>query len=461
MLESRIADQDAGVHQRVMDVAYRKVSWRLIPFLFVCYTAAYLDRVNVGFAKLQMLADLHFSDAVYGLGAGVFFAGYLLFEIPSNVIMHRVGARLWIARIMITWGLISGAMMFVRTPISFYVLRFLLGVAEAGFLPGIILYLTYWYPTHRRGRTIAMFMTAIPVSSAVGGALSGWVLQNLSGTRGLAGWQWLFVVEAIPSILAGVIAMFYLRDRIASAPWLSEAEKLILEAEIEKEANCKDQRTIWGVLFCGQVWLMGGVYFCLATGTYVVSFWLPTIIRSSGVRRPFDIGLLTCVPYAAAFVVMILLGRSSDRMNEYRWHVAIPSLAGAIGLMFGTYFSNSTGLAMLGLTCGAAAVIASIPVFWNLPTSVLDGVAAATGIALVNSIGNVSGFISTMFVGWITERTHSTNASMYALSGVMVLGAALVLCLPSRRALSSNPNRAVPSGSVGMVDNRVAHGRVE
>src|SRR5450830_893919 len=263
------------------EATFSKVTWRLLPLLFLCYVASYLDRVNVGFAKLQMLQDLKFSETIYGLGAGIFFIGYFIFEVPSNIILHKVGARLWIARIMITWGIISGAMIFVTTPEMFYVMRFLLGVAEAGFFPGVILYLTYWYPSHRRGKITALFMTGIAISGVIGGPLSGWIMHAFPGVHGLAGWQWMFILEAIPSLVLGVVVIFYLKDRVRDADWLSAI-----------------------------------IYFCFVMGLYGVSFWLPTIIKTTGVSDPLNIGLLTAIPYAIAAIAIIMIGRSADQQRE-------------------------------------------------------------------------------------------------------------------------------------------------
>src|SRR5450830_996914 len=288
------------------EATFSKVTWRLLPLLFLCYVASYLDRVNVGFAKLQMLQDLKFSETIYGLGAGIFFIGYFIFEVPSNIILHKVGARLWIARIMITWGIISGAMIFVTTPEMFYVMRFLLGVAEAGFFPGVILYLTYWYPSHRRGKITALFMTGIAISGVIGGPLSGWIMHSFPGVHGLAGWQWMFILEAIPSLVLGVVVIFYLKDRIRDAHWLSEDEKRLLETEIQKDQTGKEEVSLGQMFADGKVWLSAMIYFCFVMGLYGVSFWLPTIIKATGVKDPLDIGLLTAIPYAIAAVAMIM-----------------------------------------------------------------------------------------------------------------------------------------------------------
>ncbi|GAA0798849.1 MULTISPECIES: MFS transporter [Cupriavidus] len=430
------------------DAIYRKVSWRLVPFLLLCYVVAYLDRVNVGFAKLQMLNDLKFSETVYGLGAGVFFIGYFLFEVPSNVILHKVGARVWIARIMITWGLISAAMMFVTTPTMFYVLRFLLGVAEAGFFPGIILYLTYWYPAERRGRTTTWFMTAVALSGVIGGPLSGWIMQTFDGHNGWAGWQWMFLLEGIPSVLVGLWVLAFLDDRISHAKWLTAEEKAVLERNIAAETAHKEDMPIRRVLSSPRVWMMSAIYFSFVMGLYGISFWLPTIIRQTGVKGALDIGLLTAIPYGVAVLGMVLVARSADRTGERRWHIAIPAIAGAIGLVLSVLWHDRTVLAMVGLTLATIGIMTTLPLFWSLPTAFLAGTGAAAGIAMINSLGNLAGFISPYAVGWLKDLTQSTNAGMYLLAGCLVAGAVLTLLVPAR-LVSRQQGAAQYGGALG------------
>lgn len=413
------------------NATYAKVSWRLIPLLFVSYIVAYLDRVNVGFAKIEMLADLHFSETVYGLGAGIFFVGYFLFEVPSNVILHRMGARRWIARIMLTWGVLSGAMMCVTTPLSFYVLRFLLGVAEAGFFPGVILYLTYWYPAERRARINALFISAIPLSGLIGGPVSGWIMQSSHGSHGLSGWQWIFILEAVPSIILGIVILFYLDDRIQNARWLSIPEKALLEKNIAHDAHQKQGNAGGLFFFNARVWLAALLYFCLVSGLYGISFWLPSIIAATGVREPLHIGLLSAVPYAPAMVVMYFVSHSADIHRERRWHLAIPAIAGGLGLLLSTVYSHNTTFALAALTLGTVGIMATLPLFWSLPTAFLGGTAAAAGIAFVNSMGNLSGFASPYLLGWIKQATQSTNIGMYYLAGLLFAAAALTFLFPS------------------------------
>lgn len=411
---------------------YRKVSWRLLPLLLLCYLVAYLDRVNVGFAKLQMASDLHLSDSVYGLGAGIFFLGYFLFEVPSNLILHRVGARIWIARIMITWGLISILTMFVTTPAMFYAMRFLLGLAEAGFFPGIILYLTYWYPAHRRGRMTTWFMTAVALSGVIGGPISGYILKTFHGTNGWQGWQWLFLLEGLPSILAGLLVLVALDDRVAHARWLSDDEKQLIERQIKADEADKIDMSLRAVLASPRVWLMSLIYFSFVMGLYGVSFWLPTIIKATGVADPLVIGLLSAIPFAAAVVAMLIVAKSADHRRERRWHVALPGLAGALGLIMSVTWAHQTGLAMAALTLATAGIITSLPLFWSLPTAFLAGAGAAAGIAMVNSIGNLAGFLGPYAIGWLKQATGVNDSGMYMLAAFMVLGALLALSVPAR-----------------------------
>lgn len=412
---------------------YGRVTRRLIPFLFLCYIVAYLDRVNVGFAKLQMLEDLRFSDAVYGFGAGIFFAGYFLFEVPSNIVLHRVGARIWIARIMITWGIISACMMFVRSARAFYLLRFLLGVAEAGFFPGIILYLTYWFPSERRARAVALFMSAVALSGVVGGPLSGWIMQELDGSLGWGGWQWLFLLEGIPSVLVGISVLFYLDDSIAHARWLSEREKKLLEVKLSADVRTEQAVEIRSIFSDRRVWLMSAVYFCLVMGLYGVTFWLPQIIENMGHQDIFVVGLLTAVPYGLATVAMILSSRHSDRTGERRWHLALSAFVGGGGLVLTALAGTHATLALTALSLATMGIMSALPVFWPIPTAFLGGGAAAAGIAMVNSLGNVAGFASPFMVGAVMEATGSLETGLLLLALSLALAGILVL-VGTRRA---------------------------
>ena len=414
------------------EATYLKVTWRLIPLLLLCYIVAYLDRVNVGFAKLQMAGELGFSDAVYGLGAGMFFIGYFFFEVPSNIILHRVGARVWIARIMVTWGIVSGGMMFIQTETQFYVMRFLLGLAEAGFFPGIILDLTYWYPSHRRARIVSMFMTGIPLAGVIGGPLSGWIMKSWDQVNGLHGWQWMFLLEAIPSVLIGVVVYFYLDDRITSAKWLKDEERDLLQKRIEEEESDKEHVPMMQVFKSGRMWTMSAIYFTMAMSLYGVSFWLPTIIKGMGVTDNFEIGMLSSLPWIASVFSMLLFARSADKMRERRWHVIVPMLMGSTGLILSVLLSSNHYLSFAALILACMGIVSAIPLFWSLPTAFLVGAGAAAGIAAINSIANLAGFLAPYLVGWLKQLTSSTDSGMYMLAAALVIGAAITLMVPAK-----------------------------
>jgi MFS family permease len=378
-----------------------------------------------------MLSDLSFSNTAYGLGAGIFFLGYVIFEVPSNILMYKVGAKLWIARIMISWGLIGAAMAFVQTPTQFYILRFLLGVAEAGFIPGVLLYLTYWFPAAWRGRIIALFLAAIPMSNIIGGPLSGWILKSFGGTAGLAGWQWLFIIETVPSVLLGIAILMFLDNGVDEAKWLTEEEKRVIHDEISHEAKQSEHVNVMGALKSPRVWLLGLAYFCIASSIYIASFWMPTLIKQLGVSDPLQIGWLTTIPYSVAIVAMVLNNASADRQRERRWHTAIPCLFTAAGLALCATPDYGLVIAMMALTLAAAGASTAQASFWSLPSSFLTGAAAAAGIALVNSLGNIAGMASTSLVGWLTDLTGSPSSSLYLFAVLLVAGALIVLRLPA------------------------------
>ncbi|WP_020656709.1 MFS transporter [Massilia niastensis] len=415
---------------------YRKVNLRLIPFLFICYVAAYLDRINIGFAQLQMKADLGFSDAVYGLGAGIFFFGYALFEVPSNLLLEKIGARKTLLRIMVLWGLTSAGMMFVSTPTQLYVARFLLGLFEAGFFPGIILYFTYWYPSGMRAKIIALFMSGMAVAGIIGGPLSGWIMNDMAGVNGWAGWQWMFLLEGLPAVLLGVMAWFLLQDRPSDARWLSTREKEVIEGTLQQ-----DQRTL-GPAHHGslrhalrdpKIYILAFAYFTFIAGTYVITFWLPTIVKSFGMTDPLRIGLLTAIPYIIGAVGMVLLSKHSDRTRERRWHAAGAAFLGGAGLVVASLLSGHLALALVALSFATIGILATMPLFWAMPTAYLSGPAAAGGIALINSLGLIGGFVSPFVIGWFKTETGSVNGGLYFVTALMVLGAiTLLLGIPAQ-----------------------------
>ena len=408
----------------------QKVSRRLIPYLFVLYVAAYLDRINIGFAQLQMKSALGFSDTVYGLGAGIFFLGYFLFEVPSNLILARVGARVWIARIMITWGLIASAMAIVRTPAEFYALRFLLGVAEAGFFPGVICYLSQWFPAATRASAISRFMTAAAVSGIVGGPLSA-ALFKLDGMSGLAGWQWIFVAEGIPSVVLGVTTLWFLTDRPADAKWLSPADREHLERTMRSEAADIAQRghlSLRDALLHPTVWRLSLLSFTLLVGLYGISFWLPQIVRSLSSGDNVEVALLSGIPYVAAAVAMVVVGAHSDRNRERCVHIAGAALVGAAGLG-ATAMIQTPVPGLIALSVAAMGVFSAIPVFWSLPTTFLSGTAAAGAIALINSLGNLAGFFGPYLIGRVRDLTGGFAGSLITIAVLLVGSAALAISL--------------------------------
>ena len=407
--------------------AYRRVTLRLIPFLFLCYVVAYLDRVNVGFAKLQMLTDLRMNDTAYGIGAGIFFVGYFLFEVPSNLILHRVGARVWIARIMLTWGILSMLTMFVTGPVTFYVLRFLLGVAEAGFFPGIVLYLTHWYPSSRRARIISLFLTGVAVSGVIGGPLSGWILKRMSGVHGMAGWQWLFLLEGIPSLLMGVATYLYLPDSIERADWLPDDEKLRLQRNLRDEASGVQHGSVFATLRDPRVLLYSGISFSFVMGLYGITFWLPQLIRSMGVADAGRIGLLSGIPSGVAAIVMVIAGWNSDRTRDRRWHLVGGSVLGATGLIVAGMYGTHLVIGLAAMSAAMAGSLSNIALLWTLPTAALKGKSAAAGIAAINSIGNLAGFLSPYLIGVVKDATGEATYGLYAIAAFMMLGAALVV----------------------------------
>ena len=411
---------------------YAKVGRRLIPFLMLCYLGAYLDRVNVGFAKLQMLNDLRFSETVYGVGAGIFFLGYFLFEVPSNIVLHRVGARRWLARIMLTWAAISACFVFVKSPTAFYVLRFLLGVAEAGFAPGVILYLTYWFPSARRAKALSLFFMAIPLAGIIGGPLSGAIMHSLQGVMAMAGWKWLFLLEAVPSLLLGIAILVYLDDGIAKAKWLTNTEKALLARNVAgDDAHKTAHVSVKAFIGDRRLWLMASIYFCVVLGQYGLTFWLPTLIGKAGVGDPLWVGVFTAIPYLCAIVALPLIGMSADRRRERRFHLAIPMLVAAAGFATLPVLGSVTA-SIICLSIAAAGILASSSQFWSLPTALLGGMSAAAGIAAVNCFANLAGFFSPAIVGWLNDLTGKSTAGLIFISVAVTLGAFLVFLVPAK-----------------------------
>jgi MFS family permease len=444
---------------------FDKVAWRLIPFLFICYIVAFLDRVNVGFAKLQMAPDLQFSDVVYGFGAGIFFIGYFIFEVPSNVILERVGARVWIARIMITWGIISSAFMFTNAihwgavaawfnctdaEFTFYVLRFLLGVAEAGFFPGIILYLTYWFPGTRRAKMIALFMTAIAISNVIGSPVSGAIMQYMDGMHGWRGWQWLFLLEGIPSVIIGVLVFVLLPNGPKQAKWLTQQEQdFVLHRVQEEEAHKQhlgQRHTFMDAFRDGRVWALAVVYFCGVVCFYAVNFWMPTIIQELGIDKKdfLKVGLLSMIPWGAAAITMVVWGHHSDKTGERRWHSAAGLFTSMTGLLMLATVGHAPIPSMIALTLVTCGQLAWVATFWSLPTAFLSGTAAAAGIAWINSVGNLGGHFGPDLIGRIRQATGgASEVAFFTLAAVALTGALIILFLRGTQHKAA-PSRPAP-----------------
>ncbi|QSI32289.1 MFS transporter [Variovorax sp. RKNM96] len=417
---------------------FRKITWRLMPLLCACYVLNYLDRTNVGYAQLQMKDQLGFSDAVFGLGAGIFFIGYAVFEIPSNLMLAKIGVRATLLRIMGLWGLASAAMMFATTPMQFYVLRFLIGVFEAGFAPGVLFYLTLWFPSHRRAQATALFFMAFGAAPIVAGPIAGLTMTYLDGVLALRGWQWLFLLEGLPSVLLGVIAFRWLSNSPSQAPWLTAAEKqrvARLLAEDQAAHGATERHTFGAAMRDARVWLIGFMSFLIILGMYALSFWQPTILKSMGLSV-LKIGFYSVIPAVAGIAANIVVGRHSDRRKERRWHFAIGALVGAAGLALTTLFMQSPLAAVLCLALAAMGISSAFTVLWAIPGNFMSKSAAAAGIALISTIGGSAGLVAPMMVGALKTLTGGFTASLYVLSGALVLSALLMLLALPASALA-------------------------
>jgi D-galactonate transporter len=424
-----------NANQRTNTTLAAKVAWRLAPLLMLCYFVAFLDRVNVGFAALAMNADLHLDPAVFGFGAGIFFIGYFFFEVPSNLVLEKVGARIWIARIMLSWGLVSALTAFVWNDLSFYAARFLLGAAEAGFFPGVLLYLTFWFTAEHRARMVGLFMAAVPISGIFGSPLSGWIL-GLDGALSLAGWQWLFILEGLPSILLAGIVLIFLTDQPGDASWLTAVERAELGAALARERVHREavrRYSLIEALADPRVLALALLYFGLVTGLYGVTFWLPQIVKGFGIASNLTVGFITALPNLVAAIVMVAWTRHSDRTRERPWHVALPSLLGATGLIASAYTSDPTA-SMVALSLALAGIYAAIATSWALPSAFLTGTAAAGGLALINSIGNLGGFVGPYFTGWIKQETGAYSLA-FLIIGAGLAGSGLI-ALALRQAVA-------------------------
>jgi D-galactonate transporter len=432
-LNTKLIDRPVLALRTDVDATYAKVTWRLIPLLFVCYVMNQMDRFNVGYAHLQMSPELGFSDAVYGLGASMFYIGYVVFEVPSNLLLQRIGARKTILRIMFLWGLATAGTAFVRTPTEFYIARFFLGVFEAGFLPGIVLYLTYWYPSHRRARIVAMFMTAIVVSGIVNGPVSGWILQNMNGVQGMRGWQWMFILEGLPASVIGVMVFFWLADKPRDASWLTDSEREIIHSALHEDtvAESLAKRAATPALRNPHVYILAFVSFAMGCGAYTLAFWTPTMIKGLGIVGAQRIGLYAMLPFLTAAIVMIFLGRSSDKFNERRLHFALPICIGAFALTLTTMTSGNLWLSIALISTAAAGIISSFPIFWAWATSYLTKSTSAAGIGVISSLGALSGVVAPYALGLIRMRTGNLSYGLYFVALVLVMGALIMLLMRS------------------------------
>jgi D-galactonate transporter len=423
-----------------VEAIYGKIAKRVLPFLTLLFVVAWLDRVNVGFAKLQMLHDLGLSEAAYGFGAGIFYVGYLIFEVPSNLLLEKIGARKTMARITILWGLTTMATMFVKSATSFYILRFLLGAFEAGLYPGVILYLTYWFPSRRRAQMLGFFMTAVPLGGILGGPIAGWIMSAMGGVAGYANWQWLFILEGVPSIVLGIVTLLVLDDNPSETRWLSQEEKQLVLADLQKDRLLAGERkhSFVEALKVPQLWLLSLIYFCLVSANPTLGFWSPTIIKGLGVQSDAVIGLLASLPYIVGVVVTVLVGRHSDRHLERRYHCAIATLMAGAGLVLISVLAASPVLSFLALILAVAGVLSAFAPFWQMPTMLLAGSAAAGGIALINSLGNLSGFVGPYLVGWLKDVTGTTSTGLYAVAGMELLCTIMILLFVPRTKPAPN-----------------------
>lgn len=425
---------------------YRKITRRIIPFLVLCYIFNFLDRVNIGIAHLQFNQDLGFDDTIYGIGTGIFFIGYVLFEVPSNLLLERIGARKTLLRIMVAWGLISAGMMLVTTPLQFYVARFILGAAEAGFVPGVFLYLTYWYPSTRRARMTSLFYLALPVSGFIGNPLSGWIMETFAGVNGWKGWQWLFLLEGLPSMALGIAAYLYLDDKPERARWLSADEKRLITSTLAAEEGKKGSKAqaFWQALRDPRLYILGAVSFssyCLAN---TISFWSPAVIRRSGVTSVLDIGLVSAVPFLIGAIVMVLVSRHSDKTLERRWHAASCLLMASLALALLPSFTENTVVSVFLLGVATAGHYSTLAVFWTIPSAYLPKSAVAGGIAFVSTIGAMGAAISPVVLGWTRTATGELSTGLYLTAAMVLIGSiTLIVGMPARllRASSGQPSR--------------------
>ncbi|WGS52444.1 MFS transporter [Paraburkholderia sp. D15] len=433
------------------DAIYRKIARRIVPFLFFCYVVNFIDRVNIGFAKLQFLQDLKLDDAVFGLAAGMFFVGYLVFEVPSNLLLEKIGVRKTLLRIMVLWGSLTVLLMFVKSAGMLYLLRFLLGAAEAGFFPGIILYLTYWFPDRQRGRITSLFIMAVPLAGIIGGPLSGWIMVHFHDLLGLRGWQWLFLIEGVPAIALGVMALLYLDDRPASAKWLSHEEKRFVAMALDADRKTRGTQYtppagLADVLRNPRIYLLSAIYFCVFMGLNAIGFWIPTLLRHVGVQQLGHIGWISGGMSVCTAIGIVVIGHSSDRRAERRWHVAACGFAVAASFLLLPFAARSVPFTVALLVVASICIYATLSIFWTIPTADLDGGAAAAGIATITAIGAIGGAVSPSLIGSLATRTGSIYTGFAVIAVLLIAGMiALLWAVPSpRRSPLGTAQPAVP-----------------
>ena len=412
-----------------LSAIYHKINWRILPFLLLCYVFAFLDRINIGFAKLQMQQDIGLTDSAYGIAAGIFFLGYVLFEIPSNLYLTKIGARKTLSRIMILWGITSACLFLVKNAQALYILRFLLGVFEAGFAPGVIFYFTYWYAQSRMTSVLSIFMFAIPIGGIVGSPLSTWIMTAFHGNYGLAGWQWMFLLQGLPCIILGLIAFCFLEDKPEHAQWLSANEKKLLAADIASHST--QQTSFRRVLKDKRIYTMAFSYFCIIAAMYTISFWLATILRNAGITDVMEIGLYSIIPYFTAGISMFIFSRSADHYRERRWHCSVLAMLGAIALCMAAMMTNHFILFLISISLATAFMFSSYTIFWAMPSDFLKGQAAAGGIALINSLGLLGGFVSPSLIGFANTWYGNPNAGLFLMSGLLLIGSVVIALHPS------------------------------
>ncbi|EET21766.1 predicted protein [Francisella philomiragia subsp. philomiragia ATCC 25015] len=403
---------------------YRKISWRILPFLIVCFTLAYIDRVNVSFAKIQMMSELGFSETVYGLGAGIFFIGYFIFEVPSNYLLVKVGASRWLGFLMVVWGALSSLTMFIDSAQQFYLLRFLLGLAEAGFVPGVIYYLSEWYPSYRRAKVTAIFLSSIALSGIVGGPISGFIM-NIFDQYYYGGWRMLFLIEGIPTIILGFMAPSLLSS-IDKAKWINQAEREYLHKQLENDCANQESPKKLAVFMDIRVWWLSAIYFCGITGLYTVCFYLPALINNVGIKNIFAIGVISAIPYISAIVAMIAISASSDYFKERKYHFIVVNIIAVIGFLGIAVFDNNIYFALIFMSLATAGILTLVSLFWSLPATLMSGMAAAIAIAIINSVGNLSGFVTPYLIGYIIDTTKSISPALYIISVVVLFGSVLL-----------------------------------